>query len=226
MFVVVSFDTKSETLEATISFPLPQPSLQHLRHSALASQINTATTQSPRRWYSMHARTYWKPHNKRPSAHRHGGNTRNRSQHRNHHNNSKDDQTGVPFALAPEVREDQSLPPWIPVKGRNARNEGRGGGVGSRSGRRRHGNRAREDGESGGRGTNGRGDGPESVRRQDGSTEDNGGEDDGVDSRVKVSGEYHGCIVFPHSVPKGGIPQGYVSDRAAVRAVCRNRYVV
>eukprot|EP00752_Nemacystus_decipiens_P002394 g2259.t1 len=52
---------------------------------------------------------------------------------------NRGEQTGVPFPIAPEVREDQSLPPWIPVKGNKTRqgkvgNGGRGGRRGNKSG--------------------------------------------------------------------------------------------
>lgn len=103
------------------------------------------------------------------SAHPHGGHGRRRSLH-----NNKEDKTGVPFAVAPEVREDQSLPPWIPVKGSKPRKGGKGG----RGGRRA--NRLGGDNSSGGRNN-----GSENGRRQEGEA-DNDLQDDDVNSRVEV----------------------------------------
>ncbi|CAM9944805.1 unnamed protein product, partial [Scytosiphon promiscuus] len=53
------------------------------------------------------------------SAHRHGGHTR----HRQHNSSNKEDRVGVPFPIAPEPREDQSLPPPVPRKDRGGGND-------------------------------------------------------------------------------------------------------
>eukprot|EP00903_Cladosiphon_okamuranus_P014952 g13840.t1 len=107
------------------------------------------------------------------SAPRHGGPGRRRSPHGN-----KEDETGVPFAIAPEVREDQSLPPWIPVKGNKARKGGKGGGRGG--GRR--GNRSGVD-----KGRGRRNSGSEDGNRQEGDA-DNSSQDDDASRRVEELG--------------------------------------
>ncbi len=109
------------------------------------------------------------------SAHRHGGHARHRPP-----NPNKEEQPARPFPVEREVREDQGLPPWIPVKGREPRKGGESGRKGGRRGRR--GNRA--NGEDGS--------GPRNDCSEDGLRPDGeygqGIDDDDVDSRVKVMG--------------------------------------
>ncbi|CAM9372894.1 unnamed protein product [Ectocarpus fasciculatus] len=121
------------------------------------------------------------------SAHRHGGGGGGgHARHRPHSSSCKDDSSGVPFPLAPEVREDQSLPPTIP--GHNGRKSRKGGDSGGKRGRGgRPGKRA---GGNGGEGVRHQGIGGESESGclWDGGTDGSDRQADDLDSRLKDLG--------------------------------------
>ncbi|CBN74549.1 hypothetical protein Esi_0030_0041 [Ectocarpus siliculosus] len=120
------------------------------------------------------------------SAHRHGGGGGGHARHRPHSSSCKEDSSGVPFPLAPEVREDQSLPPTIP--GHSVRMSRKGGD--SRAKRGRGGHCAKRTGANRGEGGRRQGSGGESESGclWDGGTDGSDRQEDDLDSRLKDLG--------------------------------------
>lgn len=128
-----------------------------------------------------------RPTTRQFSAHRHGGGGGGHARHRPHSSSCKEDPSGVPFPLAPEVREDQSLPPTIP--GHNGRKSRKGGDSGGKRvrGDRRRGKRTGANGGEGGRHQGGSGGESESGCLWDGGTDGSDRQEDDLDIRLKVS---------------------------------------
>ncbi|CAM9196559.1 unnamed protein product [Ectocarpus sp. 12 AP-2014] len=123
------------------------------------------------------------------SAHRHGGGGGGgggHARHRPHSSSCKEDLSGVPFPLVPEVREDQSLPPTIPGhSGRTSRKGGDSGGKrgrGDRRGKRTGANRGQGGRHQGSGGEN------EGGCVWDGGTDGSDRQENDLDSRLKDLG--------------------------------------